>query len=193
VLPLDVNDPDAVRETFAHASEALGGLDRVVANAGIASGGPIGSGFADNNRRAVVTNVIGVLNQAEAALEMFRMAGTGHVVLISSMAALRGLGGEANVYSATKAAVSNLGEGLRSELWGSPIKVSTIHPGYIRTAINVSNPQVKFARSLETGSRALVDAIDREPAKAYVPRVPWSLFSMPMRLLPLGLIRRMTG
>ena len=72
-------------------------------------------------------------SQAEAAIDEFRRAQAGHLVIIASMAALRGLSGRRTVYGATKAAVASLGEGLRSELLDSPIAVTTVFPGYIAT------------------------------------------------------------
>jgi len=134
-----------------------------------------------------------VLNQAESAVSLFRRAGAGHFVVMSSMAALRGMRAQMNVYSATKAGVATLGEGLRSDLWGTPVKVTVIHPGYIGTELLAGDPGVKFEVDTVTGSAAIVAAIEREPARAYVPTRPWALLSIPMRVLPLGIFRRMAG
>jgi short-subunit dehydrogenase len=193
VRELDVTDHVAVDRVFTEVAAELGGLDRVVANAGVMSPGPVGAGHAAPNRAAAETNFFGVLHQAEAALVVFRAAGAGHLVLMSSVAGLRGMGGRMNVYSATKAAVATLAEGIRSDLWHSPITVSTIMPGYIATDLIAGDKHVKWMVDLETGSRALVAAIEREPARAYVPRRPWALFSWPMRLLPMAVFRRGAG
>ena len=189
VRALDVNDPEATEEVFADCSAALGGLDRVVANAGVASGGPIGLGHAAANRAVAQTNFVGVLNQAEAALSQFRRAGAGHLVVMSSIAGLRGLGGDLNVYSATKAGVATLAEGLRADLWHSPIRVTAIHPGYIRTAMFDHAPDVKWSVDAVTGTSEIVAAIEREPARAYVPARTWRPLVLPIKLLPMGLYR----
>ncbi len=193
VRALDVNDPDATDQVFAECAAELGGLDRVVANAGIARGGPIGEGFADDNRATARTNFLGLLNQAESAVSLFRRAQAGHFVIMSSMAALRGMGAQMNVYSASKAAVATLGEGLRSDLWHTPVTVTVIHPGYIRTSLMADAPRVLFAVDTEPGTAAIVKAIEREPARAYVPARPWALLAAPMKALPLSLFRRMAG
>ena len=193
VRVLDVNDPEATDAVFADCAAELGGLDRVVANAGVGRGGPIGQGHAADNRATAETNFVGVLNQAEAAVALFRRAGAGHFVIMSSMAALRGMKAHMNVYSASKAAVATLGEGLRSDLWDSPVKVTVIHPGWIQTALADGIPNVMWAVDTVTGTAAIVDAIEREPARAYVPARPWALLSVPMRVVPMRLFRRMGG
>lgn len=190
---LDVTDPAASDAVFAECAAELGGLDRVVANAGMGRGGPIGTGCAADNRATAQTNVVGVLNSAESAVALFRRAGAGHFVIMSSMAALRGLRGQLNVYSASKAAVATLGEGLRSDLWHTPIQVSVIQPGWIRTPLADGVTEVRWAVDLETGTAAIVAAIEREPARAYVPARPWALLSVPMRLLPMPIFRRLAG
>lgn len=193
IRELDVTDHLAVDRVFTEAAAELGGLDRVVANAGIMSRAAVGTGNAEHNRATAETNFLGVLHQAESALTLFRAAGAGHLVLVSSVAGLRGMGGRMNVYSATKAAVATLAEGIQSDLWNSPINVSAILPGYIETEMVAGDDQVKWMVGLEPGSRALVAAIEREPARAYVPHRPWALMAWPMRLLPMAAFRRMSG
>jgi short-subunit dehydrogenase len=190
---LDVNDPKATEGVFSECALELGGLDRVVANAGIGRGGPIGKGFAEDNRATAQTNFVGLLNQAEVAVSHFRQAESGHFVIMSSMAALRGMQAHMNVYSATKAAVAALGEGLRSDLWHSPVKVTVIHPGWIETPLAAQAPKVRWAVDTVTGTAAIVAAIEREPARAYVPARPWAFAAVPMKLLPLGVFRRLGG
>lgn len=191
VYQLDVNDPDAVDFVFAVAAQDLGGLDRVVANAGIGKGAPIGTGYGWANRATLQTNAVGTLNQAEKAIELFRAANAGHFVLISSVAALRGMAGARTSYASSKAAVSSLAEGLRSELHRTPISVSAVHPGYINTAINRRDAKKKWAMDLEPGTELLVGAIEAELPESFVPTTPWGLVARPLQLVPLGIFRRL--
>lgn len=191
VYQLDVNDPDAVDFVFAVAAQDLGGLDRVVANAGIGKGAPIGTGYGWANRATLQTNAVGTLNQAEKAIELFRAANAGHFVLISSVAALRGMAGARTSYASSKAAVTALAEGLRSELHQTPISVSAVHPGYINTAINRRDAKKKWAMDLEPGTELLVAAIEAELVESYVPTTPWGLLATPLRLMPLSVFRRL--
>ena len=190
---LDVTDHDAVLAVVDDAVAALGGLDRVVANAGVATGGSIGTGHAESNRATLTTNVLGTLNQAEAAVAHFRRVGSGHLAIISSMSSLRGIGGSMNAYSASKAALATLAEGLRSDLWGSGVTVYSIHPGYIRTDMVGHFSRPLLTAGLERGTRAIVRAIEQERARAYVPALPWAALAVPMKLVPLGLFRRVAG
>lgn len=191
--PVDVADHEAVDAAVADAAGALGGLDRVVVNAGVAGGDSLGLDGAAANRATARTNFLGAVHQAEAALRVFRPVDAGHLVFMSSMSALRGMGGAMNVYSATKAGVSALAEGLRSDLAGTGIAVTAVHPGYVRTTMASHFPRVLMASDPERATRAIVAAVEREPAKAYVPALPWAALAWPMRLLPLRLYRRVAG
>jgi len=189
---LDVDDPDAVARVIPDLAGRLGGFDRVVVNAGIGKGASIGTGGAAANRAVLHTNVLGAHAQCEAAMELFRSQGAGHLVLISSVASVRGMPGSRTAYGASKAAVNSLAEGIRSDVWGSQIVVTTILPGYIATDINVGR-RGPFTVDLDKGVDALVAAIEREPAKAYVPGLPWTPVARLLRLLPLSVVRRLTG
>ncbi|HEY0449425.1 SDR family oxidoreductase [Actinophytocola sp.] len=191
VRELDVNDHDAVFRVFGELRDELGGLDRVVVNAGRSKGEPVGTGAFDANRAIVETNVLAALTQAEAAMEIFRAQGHGHLVMISSIAARRGFPGGMNVYAASKAAVSVLAEGLRTELAALPIEVTTIYPGYIRTEMNASRSNLPFVVDTEPGCRMLVTAIEKEPAQASVPSWPWGPIGFALRHLPSPVTARL--
>lgn len=191
VRPLDVNDHDAVFRVFGELRDELDGLDRVVVNAGRSKGRPVGTGAFDTNRAIVETNVLAALAQAEAAMEIFRARRHGHLVMISSVAARRGFPHGMNVYSASKAAVSVLAEGLRAEMSALPIEITTIYPGYIRTEMNAGRPNAPFVVDTDTGCRMLVEAIEREPAQASVPPWPWGPIGFALRHLPSPLTTRL--
>ena len=108
------------------------------------------------------------------------------------MSALRGMRGNGTAYAASKAALATLTEGIRADLLRTPIRVSTIYPGYIRSEINEKVKKTPFIVDTETGSRALVEAIEREPSEAYVPRWPWAAIGFFMRRVPLSALARMT-
>jgi short-subunit dehydrogenase len=188
---LDVDDPDAVATVLPELAGRLGGVDRVVVNAGVGKGASIGTGQARVNRSVLVTNVLGAHATCEAAMELFRAQGLGHLVLISSVASIRGMRQTRTAYGASKAALNALGEGIRSDVYGSGIVVSTILPGYIATEINVGR-RGPFTVDLDTGVRALVDAVEKEPVRAFVPAWPWRAIGAFLRFAPLRAIRRFT-
>ena len=170
-----MNDDAQVFEVFRAFRDDFGRLDRVIVNAGLGKGAPLGTGRYDANRETAMTNFVAAIAQAEAAMEIFRAQNAGHLVLVSSMSAMRGMPKSMTVYAATKAALSHLGEGLQYELLGKPIKVTVLHCGYIASEMNERvQQQVKFMVSTEDGVRSMVDAIEKEKAHAYVPALPWT-------------------
>jgi NADP-dependent 3-hydroxy acid dehydrogenase YdfG len=188
---MDVDDPDSVATVLPALAGRLGGLDRVIVNAGIGKGASIGTGKAWANRATLLTNVLGSHAQCEAAMELFRSQGAGHLVLISSVASIRGMRGTRTAYGASKAALNALAEGIRSDVHGSRITVSTILPGYIETDINVGR-RGPLTIGLDKGVRALVEVVEREPVRGYVPEWPWRPVSRLLRVLPLSVVRRLT-
>jgi short-subunit dehydrogenase len=189
---LDVNDDAQVFEVFRAFRDDFGRLDRVVVNAGLGKGAPLGTGRWDANRETAMTNFVAAICQAEAAMEIFREQDAGHLVLVSSMSAMRGMPKSMTVYAATKAGLSHLGEGLQYELLGKPIKVSVLHCGYIASEMNERvQQQVKFMVSTEDGVRSMVEAIEKEKAHAYVPPLPWTALAPVMKHAPLPLLKRL--
>lgn len=192
VRPLDVNQHEQVFEVFRAFKEDLGTIDRVIVNAGLGKGQPIGKGRFDANLQTAQTNFIAALAQCEAAVEIFRAQNSGHLVTISSMSAMRGLPRNLTTYAATKAGLAALTEGIRAELLRTPIKVTTIYPGYIETELSSKSAKTPLMVDTASGCRALVAAIEREPAKACVPGWPWTLVGWYMRHAPLGWIAKMS-
>src|SRR6476619_151999 len=151
VRALDVNDHDQVFEVFRAFRADFGTLDRVIVNAGLGKGAPLGTGRFDANRDTAATNFIGARAQTEAALEIFRDQDAGHLVMISSMSAMRGMPGAVTTYAATKAGVAHLAEGVRADVMGTPITLSVVYPGYIRSEMNEKVMIAKDTASTETG------------------------------------------
>ncbi|MFZ5723166.1 MAG: SDR family oxidoreductase [Pseudomonadota bacterium] len=192
IRALDVNDYDAVFRVFGEFAQALGTLDRVIVNAGIGKGRRIGTGHFHENRQTAETNFVAALAQCEAAVEIFRRQNAGHLVTISSMSAMRGLPKHLTTYAATKSALAALTEGIRAELLATPIRVSTIFPGYIRTELNAGAKKLPFAVDAVTGCRAMAVAIEKEKPSACVPAWPWTLVGFLMRHLPLKWVNRLS-
>lgn len=191
VKALDVNNHDQVFAVFREFAAEFGTLDRVIVNAGLGKGQPLGTGYFYANKQTAETNFVAALAQCEAALEIFRKQNHGHLVTISSMSAMRGMPRNLTTYAATKAGLATLTEGIRADLQGTPIRVSTIYPGYIRSEINAKVKKTPFMVDTETGCRALVRAIEKEPAEAFVPAWPWIALGFLMRNLPLRMVARM--
>ena len=194
VRALDVDDHDAVFEVFRGFATDFGRIDRVVVNAGIGKGAPLGTGRFDANRQTAMTNFVAALAQTEAALEIFRAQGSGHLVMVSSMSAMRGMPKAGTTYAATKAGVAHLAEGVRAELLGSPIHVSVLYPGYIRSEMNDhARKAPPFMVGTERGVAAMVEAMEKQKPSARVPSWPWVPLGFALKHLPLPLARRFMG
>jgi short-subunit dehydrogenase len=190
VAALDVNDHEQVPKVFAELSDELGGIDRVVVNAGIGKGAPLGSGKLWANKATIETNLVAALVQIETALEMFKASGGGHLVLISSVLGNKGVPGVKASYAASKAGVSSLGESLRAEYLKGPIKVTTLEPGYIESEMTAKSASTLLMVDNGTGVKAMVDAMEREVGRAAVPWWPWGPLVQVMRMLPPRLAKR---
>lgn len=132
-LTCDVALPASIA-TAVEEFAAAGGLDLLVANAGIAYYEPIGEQSLARIEQMTEVNWLGTVYTVKAALP-FLLDGGGHIVVMSSGVALRGFPGAA-AYSATKAAQRMFAEALRHELNGTGVSVTTVYPGEIRTSLH---------------------------------------------------------
>ena len=161
----DVSKREDLLQLVRLAQESFGGLDVLFSNAGAMPIGPFDELAVDDWDLMVDVNVKGVLYGIAAALPVFRQQVSGHFTHTASTAARKTVPNQV-VYSATKAAVLALSDGLRQELAGQ-IRVSTILPGFTDTAFSehVKNPEIKmqmqkagdkFAMSPEAVANALI-------------------------------------
>lgn len=190
ILSLDVDDHDAVFSVFEQFMSLFGIIDKIIVNAGIGKGASVGTGHFHANKATAYTNFVSALAQCEAAMMRFRAQNHGHLITISSISAVRGFRRALTVYAASKAALTALTEGIRIDTINTPIKVTTIHPGFIRTDINKDVENVPFIVDTQTGCKAIVNAIEKAPANAYVPAWPWRVFWPILKIAPLKFLRK---
>ena len=127
-VEMDVRDPEGSRRLVDRALDRFGRLDILIANAGIGAYGGIMDLSDDQLSVMMDTNVAGTVWPIRAAVPHFLDAGKGDIVIVASVAGLRGAGDEA-VYAATKFAQVGLAGGLDRELREKGIRISTICPG----------------------------------------------------------------
>jgi ribitol 2-dehydrogenase len=126
----DVTSTDGPAE-LVHAAVALhGGIDVLVANAGVYIGGEFAGGNLDEFLHLINTNVGGVIRTVHAALEHMVPAGTGDIIITSSISGHQAVYWEP-VYSASKHAVHGLTHALRRQLVGSGVRVGAVAPGMV--------------------------------------------------------------
>ena len=174
---LDVTDRAALtRAASDFVAHAGGPPDVVIANAGISAGTLTGEAEdAAVFRRIVDVNLLAMADTFAPFLAAMRERRAGTLVGVASMAGLRGMPG-AGAYSASKAAAIAYLESLRVELRGSGVRVVTLVPGYVRTAMTARNPfPMPFLIDADRFAWHAVDAIAR--GRSYVV-IPW-----PMRMV----------
>lgn len=158
VLPCDVGDPAAIREATAAFIEQAGGLELVVANAGIARFGPVHRVDPGEVEAMTRVNWLGTVNTVHAALGHLLGRAEGHIVVISSAAAMRGFPWAA-AYAATKAAQRAWADALWHELSGSGIGVTTVFPGEFRSELHAGETLMPDWYRSGGDPRVLVEAI----------------------------------
>ncbi len=133
-LVMDVDDEASVRDGIAAAARARGPVQICIANAGIAEGKPFAQTTLADWRRTMTTNLDGVFLTMQAALETLGADDPGRMIVISSIAGVRGLK-SAIPYTASKHGVIGLIHGLSEEYMKRPITFNALCPGYVDTAI----------------------------------------------------------
>ncbi|MGB9357516.1 MAG: SDR family NAD(P)-dependent oxidoreductase, partial [Acidimicrobiia bacterium] len=128
IVEMDVREPADSQRLVQEAYSRFGRLDALVANAGIGAYGGIMDLTDEKLKTMMDTNVAGTVWPIRAAVPGFVEQGSGDIVIVASVAGIRGNGDEA-VYAATKFAQVGLAGGLDRELRESGVRVSTICPG----------------------------------------------------------------
>ena len=178
---IDLADVESARHTLSRFIEQLGGVDLVVITAGTGHLNPDLDWTLENE--AIQTNVTGFAAAANVAVKHFLERGAGHLVGISSIAALRG-GRISPAYNASKAFESNYLEGLRQKVrkLGLPIAVTDVKPGFVKTAM-AKGDLVFWAADASKAARQIHAAIQRRKSHVYITR-RWRLVACLLKLLP---------
>jgi NAD(P)-dependent dehydrogenase (short-subunit alcohol dehydrogenase family) len=189
-LPCDVTDRAAVERLVQETTRRLGPIDAVVNNAGTITVGPVDEMAIEDYEAALATNFWGALYTIAAVLPTMRARRAGRIVNVAS------IGGRLSVphllpYSVSKFALVGLSEGLRAELSGEGIEVSTICPGLMRTGsprhawfkgrhraeyawFSIGDALPGLSMHVERAARRIVDAAQRG--------TPWLMLTLPARL-----------
>ncbi len=189
-MVLDVADAEAVRHAVSILDGKCGGLDLVVANAGV-SGVTDGRNISWSNTEKIIdVNVKGAAATICAALPGMVARNRGHIVGVSSLARHRGLPQYA-AYAASKAFLSSFLEGLRIDLHDSDVNVTCLQPGFVKTAMTERNKfYMPFLMDLEEGVEQMAGAIVRREREY---SFPWQMESAVgiIRNLPNAVFDRM--
>ncbi len=182
---IDVRDGAAMREWITACWQRQP-IDLIIANAGIAlaTGGP--AEMEERTREIFAVNVDGVLNTIFPALPAMCERRHGQIAIVSSLAGFRGMP-SAPAYSASKAAVKALGEGLRGRLRPHGIAVNVITPGFVKSRITgANNFPMPLLMEADTAARRIRRGLAHNRGRIAFPRrlhaVVWLLSCLPDRL-----------
>jgi hypothetical protein len=198
--PADVTDQASMEKVAIDVVRDFGGIDVVVANAGVANNATVAVNPIDAIVRTIDVNLIGVVRTVKATLPMVT-ARRGYFALISSAAAFTVMPGMA-AYCASKAGVEQFGNALRFELAYRHVGVGTVHPSWIDTDMVRDQQEdlplfaemqkklpwpLNVTTSVDACALAIVDGIERRRRRVYVPRAVGLIEKLrPITLGPIG-------
>lgn len=184
---LDVQDTEALVAAIRRAEQASGGaLDLVIANAGVGRPSPARKMDWTIVRWILDVNVTAACVTVAAALPAMIERNAGQVVMMSSLAAFRGMPGNA-AYCASKAAVSTFMESVRVDLRPTRVRATTIYPGFVKTELTAKNKfPMPFLMDLDRAVEVMVKGIARG-AKTIAYPLPMVAITRTLGAVPRGI------
>ncbi|OAI51803.1 hypothetical protein AYO44_04865 [Planctomycetaceae bacterium SCGC AG-212-F19] len=168
----DVGDRQQTLDAIHAIATQLGPVDLLVANAGVGKPTLLNPVNIADIEAMIRVNLLGVIYSIEAVLPAMLQRRTGHLAAVSSLGSYKGLPGE-SAYCASKAAVNTYMEGLRIQLRGQGIAVTTLCPGFVRTPMtSVNTSPMPFLLEPEEAARRIVRALRR---RRKVFNFPWQM------------------
>lgn len=186
MLPGDINSTHSLQEIYQQIKDTWGGLDMVIANAGIHRHMPIEDFTLEESEQIIATNLIGSIRTISTVLPDFLAARRGWIVGTASLAGYRGLPFAA-AYGASKAGLINCLESLRFDLEPQGIQVTIVNPGFVKTPMTERNPfpMPQLVTSQKAAS-AILRGLRKGRREIHFPR-PFSLIMKLLRVLPFPL------
>ena len=170
IYEVDVSDQLVTKNAIDDFIAKAGGIDIVIANAGISGKVNLDNGDSTEINKMLSTNILGVANTVVPTLPTMIKQQSGKVVVISSIAGFRGLPGRSS-YSASKVAVRFMANSWRSSFIKDGISVTTICPGFIDTDMTSSHKyKMPFLMDVDVFAEKMVNAIEKKK-KTYI--APW--------------------
>jgi short-subunit dehydrogenase len=185
----DVRRTDLVPELFQEIAATLGGLDLVIFAAGVMHAVDFAEFDTDKDLHMVEVNLCGAVAWLNPAAERFGRLKRGTIVGISSVAGDRGRCGNP-VYNSSKAALNTYLEGLRNRIGRYGVKVVTVKPGFVDTAMTKGLKGLFWLISADRAAEIILKKARRGTVTAYVP-ARWRLLMWIIRSIPSVVFRRL--
>jgi len=186
ILPGDLTSADVNKNIVADIKASAGGLDCVIFNAGTAEYVDAYHFSAAPFERMIEANYFSMIRGIEAALPLLKESENAYLVGMSSSVGWQGLpSGQA--YSASKAAIRNLFQGLKIELAPKNIAVSWICPGFVKTPLTDKNTfDMPFRVSTDEAAHTIVKQLMKQTTEIHFPK-RFTYFLKFVSCLPAGL------
>ncbi|MCU7920379.1 MAG: SDR family NAD(P)-dependent oxidoreductase [Candidatus Thiodiazotropha sp. (ex Dulcina madagascariensis)] len=188
IRQMDISDTESATKILENIISELGGMDLIVISAGTGHLNP--DLQWSKEQETIDVNVTGFSAVAGLAYRYFIKQGAGHLVGISSLAAIRG-GGEAPAYNASKAFVSSYLQGLRHKIvkLDVPIYITDIRPGFVDTAM-AKGEGLFWMQSPQKAARQIYRAIQKRIKVAYITK-RWTVVAWILKVLPDAIYHKM--
>jgi len=179
VLPLDLNEADALKDTSTTVLNRFGKVDILVNNSGVSQRSIAAQTGMDVDRAIMETNFFGTIGLTKALLPSMINRKSGHIVVISSVAGKLGTPLRSS-YCASKHALHGFFDSLRAEAWRQGIRVTLVCPGFIRTNISINaltesgTPQGTMDNAQANGmpahvcAKKIVKAVEKNKSEVYI-------------------------
>ena len=156
----DVADTQFMQGCAKDFVDVAGGIDLVIANAGVGIKNGVREGNAEEIAWLMGINVIGVTNTVVPFVPTMIAQGSGVLCAVSSFAGHRAIPGR-SAYSASKTAVTTFMDGLRMDLFDDGVHAMTLCPGFVDTPLTKDNPDMFFVIDVDAAVKAMSTAIAR--------------------------------
>ena len=184
---LDVKNQIACKESAENFIEKAGGIDTVIANAGVGGSDKIFSGSSSAINHILKTNIFGVTNTVFPFLPVMKNQQSGQIGIISSIASTRGFLGHGG-YAASKSAVKFLADSWGYQLEKNNISITTIFPGWIATEMTENiDYKMWFLMDSNMAAKKIENAIDKG-TREYILPWQWRLIVPVIKRIPRWMI-----
>ena len=183
-FPLDVTDQDQIRNVFSKIINNFGSLDLCVFSSGTYDPKLEKEININQNKFVMETNFFGVLYCIKSVEKYFKDKKGGHISIVSSVAAYRGLPNSSG-YGPSKAALTNLTESLYFDFKKYNVRVSLVSPGFIKTSLTDKNDfPMPFIKSTEFAAKKIFNGLTKSKAfEIHFPKALTLLLKF-LRILP---------
>jgi len=176
IHPLDVSDAEAVDQLFDQITEETNGIDVLVNNAGFGIFDLFHEARLKDLKSMLDVNVFGLMACTRKVLPQMMERNSGHIVNVASLAGKVSTP-KSTAYSATKHAVIGFSNGLRMELAGTNVNVTTVNPGPVNTNFfNIADESGEYLKNVskfmlepDEIARKIVDALEKPRREINVP------------------------